>query len=677
MNNLFQIREISTLSFNERVLQEAEDRRSPLMERLKFLGIFSSNMDEFFKVRVASIHRRMEIGKKGMTEVLEIIGDKTRELDERFRQAYAEIISGLESEGIKLLTEVDLANQSESLKEWVTDYFCANVTPFVVPILIREDQPFPALKDGAVYFAIKMWGDKTRYAILEIPPEAPRFVQLPNGNIMYVDDVIRFCLDRVFYIFEYERIEAFEFKISRDAELDIDNDFSEGYVRKMERVLKQRKGGRPTRLVYDATMPSGLLKLLKKELRIIKDDTLIPGGRYHNMKDLIKFPCSRPDLAYPKIDPVPHPVLDANVRVPMMDIVRKQDVLVTYPYQSFDHVVRLLREAAIDPKVEEIRMTMYRAATRSQIVNALANAARNGKRIFVSIELQARFDEQNNIKISEFLTESGAQVTYGVPPMKTHAKLLLIKRRGGAIAGFSTGNFNESTGRLYVDCMLFTADKRLTQEAEDVFEFLDRASKMHTVTEPKFKHLMVSPFTTRKMILKFIAREKKKGPDGYICLKVNHLTDEKIIERIRDAADSGVQMHLIVRTTYAMLPHPNIRAISILDRFLEHQRIFIFGRGEDRRVFMSSSDLMERNLDWRVEVAFPVYDPHLMQEIVDVVALQVADTSKARELDEFQSNKYVVNGAGSHQAQVETYQYYKDLASQAKLLDEGPAPSLS
>lgn len=674
MNNLFQIREISTLSFNERVLQEAEDRRSPLMERLKFLGIFSSNMDEFFKVRVASIHRRMEMGKKGMAEVLEIIGDKTRELDERFRAAYAEIISGLEAEGVKIITETDLANQSDQLKEWVCDFFGDNVLPFVVPILIRDGQPFPALKDGAVYFAVKMWGEKTRYAVLEIPPEAPRFVQLPNGNIMYVDDVIRYSLDRVFYIFDYEKIEAYEFKISRDAELDIDNDFSEGYVRKMERVLKQRKGGRPTRLVYDATMPGSMLKMLQKEMRIIKDDTLIPGGRYHNMKDLIKFPCSRPDLAYPKLDAVPHPILDANERTPMMDIVRKQDILITYPYQSFDHVVRLLREAAIDPKVEEIHMTMYRVARRSQIVNALANAARNGKRIFVSIELQARFDEENNIKISEFLTELGAQVAYGVPPMKTHAKLLLIKRKGGSIAGFSTGNFNEGTGKLYVDCMLFTADKRLTEEAAQVFDFLDRASKMHTVTEPKFKHLMVSPFTTRKMLMKFIAREKAKGPDGYICLKVNHLTDEKVIAKIREAADAGVQMHLVVRTTYAMLPHPNIRAISILDRFLEHQRIFIFGRGEDRRVYMSSSDLMERNLDWRVEVAFPILDPHLMQEVVDVVALQVADTFKARELDEFQSNKYVVNGVGSHQAQMETYQYYRDLAHQAKLLD-APAPS--
>lgn len=665
MNNLYQIREISTLSFNERVLQEAEDKRNPLMERLRFLGIFSSNMDEFFKVRVASIHRRLELGKKSMAELVEVIGDKARELDERFRAAYADIVSALADEGIKILTEQDVKDGPPDLARWVRDHFRSNILPTLVPIILQEGRAFPPLTDGALYFGVKMWGEKDRYAILELPSELPRFVELPNGNIMYIDDVIRYSLDDVFYIFPYERIDAYEFKVSRDAELDIDNDFSEGYVKKMERVLKQRKGGRPVRLVYDAAMPPGLLKLLRRELKITNDDTLIPGGRYHNMKDLMRFPNLRDGLAFEPMEPVDHPVLDQN-RTPMIDLIRKQDILVTYPYQSFDHVVRLLREAAIDPKVEEIQLTMYRAANRSQIVNALANAARNGKRIFVSIELMARFDEKNNIKISEFLTESGATVVYGVPPMKVHAKLLLIKRRGGNVAGLSTGNFNESTGKLYVDSILLTADKRLTGEVSEVFDFLDRASKMHAVTEPKFKHLMVSPFNSRKMIIKLINREKAKGPDGYIFLKVNHLTDTKVIQKLRDAADAGVQMHLVVRTTYAMTPHPNIRAISILDRFLEHQRVFIFGRGEDRRVYMSSSDLMERNLDWRVEVAFPVYDPALMQEVVDTMALQVADTYKARELDEFQSNRYVVDGTGAHQAQVETYRYYRDLVERCR-----------
>ncbi|GMV91739.1 MAG: polyphosphate kinase [Candidatus Hydrogenedentota bacterium] len=661
MKNIYQIREVSTLSFNERVLQEAEDTRNPLMERLKFLGIFSSNMDEFFKVRVASIHRRVELGKKSMSAVLEVVVDKARDLDERFQKAYSDIKSALADEGIRILTEHDINGHSGDLAEWLRDHFRANVLPSLVPIIIQSGLPFPPIKDGALYFGIKMHGEKDRYAILEIPNELPRFVQLPNGDIMYIDDLIRYSLGDIFYIFDYESIEAFEFKISRDAELDIDNDFSEGYVRKMERVLQQRKGGRPTRLVYDSTMPQGMLKLLRKELRVTSDDTLIPGGRYHNMKDLMRFPNHRPDLAFPKVEPAPHPVLD-HVNKPIMDIIRDQDILVTYPYQSFDHIIRLLREAAIDPKVEEIKLTMYRAATRSQVVNALAAAARNGKKIFVSIELQARFDEKNNIKISEFLSEAGAIVSYGVPPMKVHSKLLLIKRKGSFIAGLSTGNFNEATSRLYVDSMLLTADRRITAEVATVFDFLDQASKMHTLTAPKFKHLLVSPFNSRKMFIKLINREKAKGLDGYICMKVNHLTDAKIIKKIREAADAGVQMDLVVRTTYAMLPHPNIRAISILDRYLEHQRVFVFGKGEERKIFMSSSDLMERNLDWRVEVAFPVYDPKLVQEVSDMMALQVGDCYKARVLDQTQSNLYVIDGTGKLQAQRATQEYFHDIS---------------
>ncbi len=663
MKNIYQIREVSTLSFNERVLQEAEDTRNPLMERLKFLGIFSSNMDEFFKVRVASIHRRIELGKKSMSAVLEVVVDKARDLDDRFRKAYCDITSALANEGIRILTEQDINGHTGDLGQWLQDHFRANVLPSLVPIIIHSGLPFPPIKDGALYFGIKMEGEKERYAVLEIPNELPRFVQLPNGDIMYIDDLIRYSLNDIFYIFDYEGIEAFEFKISRDAELDIDNDFSEGYVRKMERVLQQRKGGRPTRIVYDSEMPPGLLKLLRKELRITSDDALIPGARYHNMKDLMQFPNHRPDLAFPRAEPAPHVILD-NVNEPILDIIRERDILVTYPYQSFDHVIRLLREAAIDPKVEEIKISLYRAATRSQVVNALAAAARNGKKIFVSIELQARFDEKNNIKISEFLSEAGAVVSYGVPPMKVHGKLLLIKRKGALICGLSTGNFNEATSHLYVDSMLLTADRRITAEVAAVFDFLEQASKMHTLTSPKFKHLLVSPFNSRKALIKLVNREKAKGLDGYICLKVNHLTDAKIIKRIRDAADAGVQMDLVVRTTYAMLPHPNIRAISILDRYLEHQRIFMFGKGDDRKIFMSSSDLMERNLDWRVEVAFPIYDPHLLQEVADMMALQVGDCYKARVLDQTQSNLYVIDGTGKLQAQRATQEYFHEITAQ-------------
>lgn len=663
IKNLFQIREISTLSFNERVLQEAEDPRNPLMERLKFLGIFSSNMDEFFKVRVASIQRRIELGEKAMMALLESVADKCRDLDERSRAAYADITRALAAEGVRILTDKDIAKNADGLAKWLQEFFREHVLPSLVPIILRDGQPFPQLNDGALYFGVKMWGKKPIYAILEIPSDLPRFVELPNGNIMYVDDVIRHQLNEVFYIFEYDRIEAFEFKISRDAQLDIDNDFSEGYARKMERVLQQRKGGRPTRLVYDEEIAPGLLKLLRQELRITVDDALIGGGRYHNMRDLMQFPNHRPDMSFKKLTPVPHPVLD-RVRQPMLDTIKSRDLIVTYPYQSFDHLIRLLREAAIDPKVDEIKMCIYRAARNSHIVNALINAARNGKKVFVSIELQARFDEKNNLRIAEQLTEVGARITFGMPPMKVHSKLLLIRRGNGLYAGLSTGNFNEVTGRLYVDSLLLTADKRLTSEVDEVFDVFDGASKMRTMPMPKFKHLMISPYNSRKMFLKLLAREKAKGEEGYVFLKVNHLTDSKILKKMSRAADAGVKMDLVVRTTYAMLPHKNIRAISIVDRFLEHQRCYIFGKGKDRLVYLSSADLMERNLDWRVEAAFPVYDPGLQQQVVDVMSLQVADKYKARILDEVQSNQYIRDGASAHGSQIETYRYLKKLSAQ-------------
>jgi polyphosphate kinase len=660
MKNVHQIREISTLSFNERVLQEAEDKRNPLMERLKFLGIYSSNMDEFFKVRVASIHRRFELGKKSMQLVLEMLTQKTRELDERFRAAYAEITAGLAKEGVRIPTERDIEAQSPELKEWLRNYFRENVLSALVPIILHKSQPFPPLTDGALYFAINMTGKKTRYAILELPSELPRFVQLPTNDIMYIDDVIRCFLNEIFYILEYDRIDAFEFKISRDADLDIDNDFTEGYVRKMERGLQKRKGGRPVRLAYDASMPPALLDLLLRELKIGPDDPVIGGARYHNMKDLMRFPSRRPDLSFEEFDHVPHPVLDRDRR-PMLDTIGERDLLVTCPFQSFDHVNRLLREAAIDPKVERMQMTLYRVANRSQIVNALINAARNGKKILASVELQARFDETNNMMISEKLKEAGATVVFGLPPMKVHGKLLLIERDRRLYAALSTGNFNETTGRQYIDSTLLTADKRITSEVETVFSFLEEASSIRVLPAPKFKHLLVSPFNTRKVILRLLSREQEKGKKGYVFLKVNHLTDVKIINKILDAADAGVNMDLIVRTTYAMLPHPNIRAISILDRYLEHQRVYIFGKGEDRRVYMSSADLMVRNIDFRVEVAFPIYDKKVQQEVVDMMELQMRDNFKARILDETQSNRYVDGTEPSHRAQYDMHAYFTTL----------------
>lgn len=665
------MREISVLSFNERVLQEAEDLRNPLLERLKFLGIFSSNMDEFFKVRVASIHRRMEMQKRGMKSLLESISDKSRELDERFRVAYAGITTGLAQQGIRIINEQDLLTLPEDTIHWVDQFFHDKVLPSLVPLVVDKSRAFPQLTDGSLYLGIKMVGERTQYAVLDVPPDQPRFVRLPDGNIMYLDDVIRHSLNEIFYIFPYDSIAAYAFKISRDAELDMDNDFSEGYVRKMEKVLKQRRGGRPTRFVYDAAMPDGLRKILMKELRITNEDSLLPGGRYHAMKDLMDFPSHRKELMFPKQVAAPHPVLDCERR-PMMSLIRERDIMITYPYQSFDHVIRLLREAAIDPDVTSIKISLYRVAKNSQVVNALYNAARNGKQIVANIELMARFDEENNIYTSNRLNEVGAKVVYGLPPMKVHSKLLLIERKGELIAGLSTGNLNEKTGRLYVDSMLLTTDKRLTDEVNHVFDYLQQAAAVRVVNPPRFKHLLVSPFNSRKRWLQLIERERKKGKKGYIFIKVNHLTDTRVIQRLVRAADAGVQMDLIVRTTYAMLPHPNIRAISILDRLLEHQRVYIFGRGSEREIYMSSADLMERNLDWRVEVAFPILDPILQNEVQQTMALQVADTFKARVLDEHQSNHYVGGQTSGVHAQEETQRFYDQLWESSNQVRHSP-----
>lgn len=652
MKHLYQLRELSTLSFNERVLQEAEDRRNPLLERLKFLGIFSSNMDEFFKVRVAVMKRMIELGRHPMREVLRAVGDKSRQLDARFLAVYREIVAGLAQEGITILNERDLDAHERDLVPWVRDYFQAKVLPHLVPLIVRRRLKFPQLTDGALYFGVKMWGRENRYAILEIPSNLPRFVELPNRNIMYLDDVIRFSLNELFYIFEYDHIEAYEFKLSRDAELDIDNDFSEDYVRKMQEVLKQRATGRPTRLVYDASMPQKMLDLLIRELHAGEADTLIGGGRYHNMKDLMRFPVVRPELTFEPMDTCKHPVLDRQ-RTPLLDIIEQRDILVTYPYQSFGHVIRLLREAAIDPGVKSIKMSLYRVAKDSQVVNALVNAAQNGKQVTVCVELQARFDEENNINISQRLREAGARVHYGVPPFKVHSKLLLITRQTAPSAdpvhfvGLSTGNYNESTGNLYVDSILLSAHPEIAAEVELVFGQIRTGKIADDGAAPKFKHLLVSPFNSRRRIMQLIAAERDKGKKGYIFLKVNHLTDERIIRRLAEAADAGCKMDLIVRTTYGMQPHKNIRAISILDRFLEHQRCYIFGTGEDRTVYFTSADLMQRNLDSRIEVGFPVYDPTLAQEVVDMMMIQVNDTYKARVLDETQCNEYVADVEGS------------------------------
>lgn len=664
MKKTYQNRELSVLSFNERVLQEAEDSKNPLMERVKFLGIFSSNMDEFFKVRVASLHRQLELGEEDKAQILELVSERARQLDKRFQSTYNKVFRALRRKGVKLLSYEEMCNTSDEVLEQLREHFNGKILPLLVPLIIDERRVFPQLADGVPYLAIKMHGQTPRYAILKVPPTLKRFVELNDGTIVYIDDVIRYFLDDIFRIFDYEYSEAYEFKIVRDAELDMDNDFSADYVRRMEEELQQRKGGRPTRLVYDNSIPPVMLQILIREMGFGKDDTLVGGGRYHNMRNLIDFPNRRPDLSY-QPDPVSlHPTLGSE-KEPVTKIVEERDVLITYPFQSFDNVIRLLRESAIDPDVSEIKMTIYRLAEESQVINALINAASNGKSVLVSIEIQARFDEERNIAFAERLSEAGATVVYGLPPMKVHGKLLLIKRKRKRFAGLATGNFNETTGRLYVDSVLLTADERITKEVEEVFDFLERAARIRLLTPPKFKHLLVAPFNLRKRFEKLIEEEKSKGKQGYILIKVNHLTDSRIAHKLRKAADAGVEIDLIVRTTHACPAHKNIRAVSIIGRYLEHQRIYVFGRGMDQTVLLGSADWMERNFDWRLEVAFPVFAKYIRKEIITLLHAQLKDNAKARILDDTQSNAYVKRGGRKVDAQQRAVQYFTRLGKKA------------
>lgn len=661
MKKTYQNRELSVLSFNERVLQEAEDSKNPLMERVKFLGIFSSNMDEFFKVRVASLHRQLELGEEDKAQILELVSERARQLDKRFQSTYNKVFRALRRKGVRLHSYEEMCNTSDDVLEQLREHFNGRILPFLVPLIIDERRVFPQLDDSVPYLAVKMYGQTPRYAILKVPTSVKRFVELNDGTIVYIDDVIRYFLDDIFRIFDYEYSEAYEFKIVRDAELDMDNDFSADYVRRMEEELQQRKGGRPTRLVYDESIPPVMLQILIREMGFGKDDTLVGGSRYHNMRDLIDFPNRRPDLSFTP-DPVSqHPAL-SRVDIPVTQAVDERDILVTYPFQSFDNVIRLLRESAIDPEVTEIKMTIYRLAKESQVVNALINAASNGKSVLVSIEIQARFDEERNIAFAERLMEAGATVVYGLPPMKVHGKLLLIKRRRKSYAGLATGNFNEATGRLYVDSVLLTADERITKEIEQIFDFLERAARIRLLTPPKFKHLLVSPFNLREKFEKLIETEKNKGKQGYILIKVNHLTDIRIVQKLRKAAEAGVQVDLIVRTTHAVPAHKNIRAISIVGRYLEHQRIYVFGRDLDQRIYLGSADWMERNFDWRLEVAFPVYAKYIRKEIMTLLENQLKDNAKARVLDDTQSNDYVKRGGRKVDAQDRAVQYFARLS---------------
>ena len=677
-NNLYINREISWLSFNARVLQEAEDPSVPLFERLRFVGIFSNNLDEFFRVRVASVRRMLDLGSDAS-----LLGDLTPEQlyekiqeivclhQEKSQLIYAKILDEMAAENIFMINELQLTREQGI---FVKRYFHEKVLPNLVPIMLNKQNKFPYLRDRSVYLAIKLSRkerpEKFAYALVRIPNlSMSRFLVLPEKKrkkyVMMLDDIIRYCMPDIFPLFNYDLFQAHTIKVTRDAELDLDDDISKSFIEKMELSLKKRKMGTPVRLIYGRDIPKDLLDFIVKKMKL-DPENIVPGGRYHNDKDFMNFPeIGENHQYYKRLTPVRHRSLPPHESI--LKKLRQKDIILHYPYQSFIHFIDLLREAAIDPKVKEIGITIYRVADNSRVVNALLNAIRNGKKVTVVIELQARFDEEANIYWSNKLQEEGAQVINGVPGLKVHAKVTWIKRkekrqyRNYAYVG--TGNFNESTARIYADDGLLTADPRIANEVAKLFYFFKQ-----TYHNYRYEHIIVSPFKMRDFFSRMIDREiaiARSGRRGYMILKMNSLIDPGMMDKIYEAAHAGVKVKLIVRGIFGLLTgnkgvSENIEAISIVDKYLEHSRIFLFGNGGDEKIFISSADWMPRNLNGRIEVACPVYSEEIRQELKEMLKVQLRDNTKSRILDNALSNKYNRQQAeGRFRAQEDYYQYIK------------------
>ncbi|MEM1143540.1 MAG: polyphosphate kinase 1 [Pseudomonadota bacterium] len=655
--SLFVPRELSWLAFNARVLQEAADESVPEIQRLRYLGIFSSNMDEFFRVRVAEVRRLISVSSGGARQRAKdlhaAIQGQVVSLQKDSERVYNSILQAMEKRRIFMINERELEPQQAT---FVQQYFTSTVLPELDPILFSEGSPIPTLDDESLYLAVDIRSDgKQRVALLEVPTDRlDRFVEIPKfkgqaGRVFIaLDNVIRACLPQVFRgVFSIDSAGAYCFKISRDAELELDFGIMESLIEKMASSLKQRQKADAVRFVYDAEMPEALLDFLSGKLSLGKYDSLIPGGRYHNSKDFIGFPVLGP--RYLEFKPLPGagvPHLDQADNI--LEALRERDTLLYYPYHSFDYVLNLLKTAAMDPAVESIKICLYRVATDSRIVDALINAADNGKRVLAVVELAARFDEEANIHWARRLTEAGITVKFGIPGLKVHSKLLLIQRREDGHRRFythiGTGNFNEKTARIYTDFTLLTYDQQLGREVRTVFDFLQYTYRSH-----QYDQLLVSPHTSRPGLLAKIQREidnAQAGQRAAMTLKCNNLVDREIVMKLYEASDAGVDIRLIIRGMCSLQPgvkgiSENIRAISIVDRYLEHPRVYVFYNGGNPEYYIGSADLMTRNLDYRVEVLCPIKDLAAQQTLQDILDIQWHDNVKARILDRAQSNRRV------------------------------------
>lgn len=690
-NNRYIDREKSWLAFNARVLQEAGDESVPLLDRLRFLGIFSNNLDEFFRVRFAAIRRLSLSGVSGE----KVLGGITAK---QLLKDITEIVIQQQSESLRILSIIEKKLQKENIfmineneiteeqEDFIKDFFIQKVSPALVTIILNDLAEFPTLKDTVGYLAVKLVmkpskptrsllnivkpKQEIRYAVIEIPKTLNRFVVLPSSNekkhVIFLDDVIRHNLSSIFNIFDYESVSAHMIKITRDAQLEIDSDLSKSMLEKIATSVKDRRIGEPVRFIYDQKIEKDTLKFFLSKMHIDATDSVIPGGRYHNRRDYMDFPnLGRFDLLYSTNEPLP--VCGLGLEGSILEKISKKDYLVNAPYQSFSYLIKFLREAALDPKVTTIKITLYRLAKNSQIISSLINAAKNGKKVTVQIELQARFDEASNIYYAEQMQTEGINLIFGIKGLKVHSKICVIERieygklkRYGLV---STGNFNESTAKVYTDVTLFTCHQQILKDIDKIFDFFDVNFRVH-----RYKHLIVSPHYTRSRFYKLIDREIHNalvGNEAYIKLKMNSLSDFPMIDKLYEASRAGVKIQLQIRGICSLIPgvkdmSENIEAISIVDNYLEHSRVYIFANNGDPEVFISSADFMTRNLDGRVEVTCPIYDESIKKELIDTFNIGWKGNVKARYHSERLDNKYRVRGHNPiFRAQLETYNYYK------------------
>ena len=670
-------REMSWLDFNARVLQEAAHQNVPLLDRLRFIGIFSNNLDEFFQVRYATVQRIAQSEKTGKkifggesaTKLLKMITQKVIEQQKESVQILSGIEQELEKEQIYLVNENQVLDEH---KAFLKEYFIQKVSPALMTIMIsdKETQDF---SDNQAFLAVKLTftnGEtpKTKFALIEIPKDLDRFIVLPQlgekQHVMFLDDLIRYHFDLIFNFFDFTSISAHMIKVTRDAELDMEGDVSKSYIYKIVESVRERILAEPVRLVYDKDIAEDTLEVVKQILGMDSNDSLIPGGRYHHRRDYMNFPqFKNQNLQYDKVDPVPIPGLSLEKSI--IKAVDKKDFLLYSPYHSFSYLIKFLREAALDPEVTTIKITIYRLSKLSNVASALINAVKNGKKVLVQIELQARFDETNNITYAEQMEAAGVQLIFGIPGLKVHSKIGLIeknvngkKKRYGFI---STGNFNEDTAKIYTDYTLLTSNQKILKEVNKVFNFLQVHYKLK-----KYKHLIVSPHYTHNTVVRMINQEienHKAGLPSGIRLKLNAITNFKMIEKLYQASCEGVSIQMIVRGICCLIPgvkgmSENIEVISIVDKYLEHPRVYMFDNSGNPKVYLSSADFMTRNIENRVEVAVPIYDSILKQEIQDVFEIAWNDNVKARKINGQEQNLFVVNGKEEIRSQWKIYDYY-------------------